>query len=76
MSATIELSMNLCSYTLIIYTKCGSNIEEKLNQKMEANKENRTASMAALNGKFKEKDKKLDEVRKNKVTTIESDLSF
>uniref|UniRef100_A0A8C1KG91 Stathmin n=1 Tax=Cyprinus carpio TaxID=7962 RepID=A0A8C1KG91_CYPCA len=42
--------------------------EEKLNQKMEANKENRTARMAALNEKFKEKDKKLEEVRKNKET--------
>ncbi|PWA24116.1 hypothetical protein CCH79_00016784 [Gambusia affinis] len=40
--------------------------EEKLNQKMEANKENRTAIMAAMNEKFKEKDKKLEEVRKNK----------
>ncbi|KAJ4931177.1 hypothetical protein JOQ06_025475 [Pogonophryne albipinna] len=40
--------------------------QEKLNQKMEANKENRTARMAALNEKFKEKDKKLEEVRKNK----------
>lgn len=29
--------------------------EEKLNQKMEANKENRTKQMAALNEKFKEK---------------------
>lgn len=29
--------------------------EEKLNQKMEANKENRSARMAALNEKFKEK---------------------
>jgi len=29
--------------------------EEKLNQKMEANKENRTARMAAMNEKFKEK---------------------
>uniref|UniRef100_A0A3P9MAG6 Stathmin n=1 Tax=Oryzias latipes TaxID=8090 RepID=A0A3P9MAG6_ORYLA len=29
--------------------------EEKLNQKMEANKENRTAIMAAMNEKFKEK---------------------
>lgn len=29
--------------------------EEKLNQKMEANKENRTALMAAMNEKFKEK---------------------
>ncbi|XP_036949647.1 stathmin-like isoform X1 [Acanthopagrus latus] len=42
--------------------------EEKLNQKMEANKENRTALMAAMNEKFKEKDKKLEEVRKNKET--------
>lgn len=29
--------------------------EEKLNQKMEANKGNRTALMAAMNEKFKEK---------------------
>lgn len=29
--------------------------EEKLNQKMEANKENRSARMAAMNEKFKEK---------------------
>uniref|UniRef100_A0A3B4Y5C0 Stathmin n=1 Tax=Seriola lalandi dorsalis TaxID=1841481 RepID=A0A3B4Y5C0_SERLL len=42
--------------------------EEKLNLKMEANKENRTAIMAAMNEKFKEKDKKLEEVRKNKET--------
>ncbi|XP_054599481.1 stathmin-like [Nothobranchius furzeri] len=42
--------------------------EEKLQLKMEANKENRTALMAAMNGKFKEKDKKLEEVRKNKET--------
>ncbi|XP_068603119.1 stathmin-like isoform X2 [Brachionichthys hirsutus] len=42
--------------------------EEKLNQKMEANQENRTALMAAMNEKFKEKDKKLEEVRKNKET--------
>ncbi|KAM9824144.1 stathmin 1a [Neosynchiropus ocellatus] len=40
--------------------------EEKLNQKMEANQENRSALMAAMNEKFKEKDKKLEEVRKNK----------
>ncbi|XP_061764352.1 stathmin 1a isoform X2 [Nerophis ophidion] len=40
--------------------------EEKLQQKMEANKGNRTAIMAAMNEKFKEKDKKLEEVRKNK----------
>uniref|UniRef100_G3NWR9 Stathmin n=1 Tax=Gasterosteus aculeatus aculeatus TaxID=481459 RepID=G3NWR9_GASAC len=45
--------------------------QEKLNQKMEANKENRTARMAALNEKFKEKDKKLEEVRKNKETKKE-----
>ncbi|XP_029022415.1 stathmin [Betta splendens] len=42
--------------------------EEKLTLKMEANKENRTALMAAMNEKFKEKDKKLEEVRKNKET--------
>jgi len=42
--------------------------EEKLNQKMEANKENRTAIMAAMKEKFNEKDKKLEEVRKNKET--------
>ncbi|XP_070767607.1 stathmin 1b [Enoplosus armatus] len=40
--------------------------QEKLTQKMEANKENRTARMAALNEKFREKDKKLEEVRNNK----------
>ncbi|XP_010752709.1 stathmin 1b [Larimichthys crocea] len=40
--------------------------QEKLKQKMEANKENRSARMAALNEKFKEKDKKLEEVKKNK----------
>ncbi|MCJ8749683.1 hypothetical protein PDJAM_G00179130 [Pangasius djambal] len=40
--------------------------EEKLNQKMEATKENRTAIMAAMNEKFKEKDKKLEEIRRNK----------
>ncbi|XP_035286637.1 stathmin-like isoform X2 [Anguilla rostrata] len=40
--------------------------EEKLNQKMEANKENRTARMQAMNDKFKEKDKKLEEVRRNR----------
>uniref|UniRef100_A0A3B4UGL7 Stathmin 1 n=2 Tax=Seriola TaxID=8160 RepID=A0A3B4UGL7_SERDU len=45
--------------------------EEKLNQKMEANKENRTARMAALNEKFKEKDKKFEEVRKNKESMKE-----
>ncbi|KAJ8386280.1 hypothetical protein AAFF_G00174760 [Aldrovandia affinis] len=40
--------------------------EDKLNQKMEANKENRTARMQAMNDKFKEKDKKLEDVRRNK----------
>ncbi|XP_041843255.1 stathmin 1b isoform X1 [Melanotaenia boesemani] len=47
--------------------------QEKLNQKMEANKENRTARMAALNEKFKEKDKKLQEVRKNKESIKETE---
>ncbi|XP_028835521.1 stathmin 1b isoform X2 [Denticeps clupeoides] len=47
--------------------------EEKLNQKMEANKENRTAIMAAMNEKFKEKDKKIEEVRKNKETKEEDE---
>ncbi|KAI1901715.1 hypothetical protein AGOR_G00037250 [Albula goreensis] len=47
--------------------------EEKLNQKMEANKENRTARMAALNEKFKEKDKKLEEVRRNKENKDEDE---
>ncbi|KAG5265095.1 hypothetical protein AALO_G00261380 [Alosa alosa] len=42
--------------------------EEKLNQKMEANKENREALLAAMSEKFKEKDKKIEEVRKNKET--------
>ncbi|KAJ8372485.1 hypothetical protein AAFF_G00281920 [Aldrovandia affinis] len=48
--------------------------EEKLNQKMEANKENRTARMAALSEKFREKDKKLEEVRKNKETTKDGEI--
>ncbi|XP_042280630.1 stathmin 1b [Thunnus albacares] len=47
--------------------------QEKLNQKMEANKENRNARMAALNEKFKEKDKKLEEVKKNKETMKEKE---
>ncbi|KAK2844373.1 hypothetical protein Q5P01_011032 [Channa striata] len=47
--------------------------QEKLNQKMEVNKENRTAYMAALNEKFKEKDKKFEEVRKNKGAMKELD---
>ncbi|KAM6910454.1 stathmin 1b, partial [Xenentodon cancila] len=48
--------------------------KEKLNQKMEVNKENRSARMAALNEKFKEKDKKLQEVRKNKETMKEPEI--
>ncbi|XP_017336366.1 stathmin-like [Ictalurus punctatus] len=40
--------------------------EEKLNQKMEATKEKRTAIMAAMTEKFKGKGKKLEEVCKNK----------
>ncbi|KAJ0047428.1 hypothetical protein NL108_001282 [Boleophthalmus pectinirostris] len=47
--------------------------QEKLVQKMEANKENRNAQMAALNEKFKEKDKKLEEVRKNKEAIKEKE---
>ncbi|XP_036931868.1 stathmin 1b [Acanthopagrus latus] len=46
--------------------------KEKLDQKMVANKENRTAQMAALTEKFKEKDKKLEEVKKNKEVMKES----
>uniref|UniRef100_A0A8C7NY65 Stathmin n=6 Tax=Salmoninae TaxID=504568 RepID=A0A8C7NY65_ONCMY len=42
--------------------------EEKLNQKMEANKENKEALQAAMSEKFKEKDKKLEEVRAKKET--------
>uniref|UniRef100_A0A8C7J7F6 Stathmin n=1 Tax=Oncorhynchus kisutch TaxID=8019 RepID=A0A8C7J7F6_ONCKI len=41
--------------------------EEKLNQKMEANKENE-ALQASMSEKFKEKDKKLEEVRAKKET--------
>ncbi|XP_042151173.1 stathmin-like [Oncorhynchus tshawytscha] len=44
-----------------------SKIAEKLNQKMEANKENE-ALQAAMSEKFKEKDKKLEEVRAKKET--------
>uniref|UniRef100_A0A8D3BP22 Stathmin n=1 Tax=Scophthalmus maximus TaxID=52904 RepID=A0A8D3BP22_SCOMX len=47
-------------------------VREKLNQKMLANMENRSAQMAALNEKFKEKDKKLEEVRKNKEAMKEN----
>ncbi|CDQ79477.1 unnamed protein product [Oncorhynchus mykiss] len=42
--------------------------EEKLNQKMEANKENKEALQAAMSEKFKEKDKKLEEVHAKKET--------
>ncbi|CAL9705989.1 unnamed protein product [Knipowitschia caucasica] len=47
--------------------------QEKLMQKMEANKENRDAQMAALSEKFKEMDKKLEEVRKNKEAIKDKD---
>lgn len=45
--------------------------QEKLTQKMEANKENRSARMAALTEKFKEKDKKIEEVKRNKEAITE-----
>ncbi|KAM9309736.1 stathmin 1b [Pholidichthys leucotaenia] len=48
-------------------------VEEKVKQKMEANKENRSARMAALTEKFKEKDKKLEEVRKNREAIKETE---
>uniref|UniRef100_A0A3Q4B4T6 Stathmin n=1 Tax=Mola mola TaxID=94237 RepID=A0A3Q4B4T6_MOLML len=38
--------------------------QEKINQKMEANKESRVAQMAALTEKFKARDKKQEEVKK------------
>ncbi|KFQ46225.1 Stathmin, partial [Nestor notabilis] len=40
--------------------------EEKLTHKMEANKENREAQMAAKLERLREKDKHIEEVRKNK----------
>ncbi|KAM6994236.1 stathmin 1b [Tautogolabrus adspersus] len=40
--------------------------QEKLIHKMETYEENRTAWITAQNEKFKEKDKKLEEVKKNK----------
>nr|ACH45702.1 putative stathmin 1/oncoprotein 18 variant 8 [Taeniopygia guttata] len=40
--------------------------EEKLTHKMEANKENREAQMAAKLERLREKDKHVEEVRKNK----------
>ncbi|KAG2460486.1 STMN1 protein, partial [Polypterus senegalus] len=47
--------------------------EEKLTLKMEANQENRSAQMAAKMERLKEKDKKIEEVRKNKETRDGSD---
>ncbi|XP_019741915.1 stathmin 1b [Hippocampus comes] len=40
--------------------------QEKLNQKMEANKDNREARLAALDKKLKDKEKKIEELRKTK----------
>ncbi|KAM9805947.1 stathmin 1b [Syngnathus typhle] len=40
--------------------------EEKLNQKMEANQENRQARLAALDKKLKEKEKKIEESKKTR----------
>ncbi|KAF7653368.1 hypothetical protein LDENG_00083990 [Lucifuga dentata] len=45
--------------------------QEKHTQKMETNKENRRAQMVARSEKFKERDRKLEEVKKNKETTKE-----
>ncbi|KAJ4928755.1 hypothetical protein JOQ06_004381 [Pogonophryne albipinna] len=42
------------------------NVKEKLEQKMEANKENREALLAAMLERLQEKDKHAEEVRKNK----------
>ncbi|XP_020772828.1 stathmin-4 isoform X5 [Boleophthalmus pectinirostris] len=42
------------------------NAKEKLEQKMEANKENREALLAAMLERLQEKDKHAEEVRKNK----------
>ncbi|XP_054637619.1 stathmin 1b [Dunckerocampus dactyliophorus] len=41
--------------------------KEKLNQKMEANQDNRNARMAALDKKLKDKDKKIEELKKTRV---------
>ncbi|KAK2492810.1 hypothetical protein MC885_007584 [Smutsia gigantea] len=49
------------SFSLLIYLK-----KEKLTHKMEANKENREAQMAAKLESLQEKDKHIEEVRKNK----------
>ncbi|XP_051921517.1 stathmin-like [Hippocampus zosterae] len=40
--------------------------QEKLNQKMEANKDNREARLAALDKKLKDKEKKIEELKKTK----------
>ncbi|XP_041799240.1 stathmin 1b [Chelmon rostratus] len=48
--------------------------QEKINQKMEANKENRTARMTAFKEKLKEKDKKIKEVKKNKEANKEREI--
>ncbi|XP_076593514.1 stathmin 1b [Chaetodon auriga] len=48
--------------------------QEKFNQKMEVNKENRTARMAALIEKQREKDKKIENVRRNKEAKKEKEI--
>ncbi|XP_057691075.1 stathmin 1b [Corythoichthys intestinalis] len=40
--------------------------QEKINQKMEAYKDNREARLAALDKKFKDKDKKIEELKKTR----------
>ncbi|XP_028326003.1 stathmin 1b [Gouania willdenowi] len=55
-------------------TKFSKLAEEKLNQKMEANKENLNALKAAQCEKFKENDKKLEEVKKNKEAKNEKQM--
>ena len=47
--------------------------EEKLTHKMEANKENREAQMAATLERLREKDKHIEEVRKNKESKDPAD---
>ncbi|XP_017711644.1 PREDICTED: stathmin isoform X1 [Rhinopithecus bieti] len=47
--------------------------EEKLTHKMEANKENREAQMAAKLERLREKDKHIEEVRKNKESKDPAD---
>ncbi|XP_061531790.1 stathmin-like [Phycodurus eques] len=41
--------------------------QEKLNQKMEAKKDNREARLAALDKKLKDKDKKIEELKKTRA---------